>query len=69
MKELLGDSEYGLITDNNETALRKGIQYLLDNPAVLQEYKEKAIIRGEEFKSERTVNNVEKMFLHLMEER
>lgn len=67
MKELLGDSEYGLITDNDESALRDGIQYLLDNPSVLSEYKEKAVTRGEAFKSEQTVKNVEKMFLSLLE--
>ena len=69
MKELLGDSEYGLITDNDESALCEGIRYLLENPSVLSEYKEKAVTRGEAFKSEQTVKNVEKMFLSLLEER
>ena len=69
MKELLGDSEYGLITDNNEAALYEGIRYLLDNPSILNEYRKKAAVRGEDFKSENTVRNVEKMFLDLLEEK
>lgn len=69
MRELLGESEYGLITENNETSLYEGIRYLLDHPSVLDKYKEKAVLRGEKFKSAYTVKAVEKMLLHVLEEK
>lgn len=69
MRELLGDNEYGLITENDENALFEGIRYFLDNPSVLDKYREKAAIRGENFKSKHTVKKVEEMFWNLMEDK
>lgn len=63
MREMLGDHcEYGLITDNTNKALYKGIRSLLDKPYLLKEYKRKACARGEFFRTEKTVSDVEKMF-------
>ena len=49
MREMLGDSEYGLIVDNNDDAFEQGLKKLLDNPDLLQHYKEKAVERGSYF--------------------
>lgn len=66
MKEMLGENnEYGIITENNEDALYKGIKRLLDDPALLAYYKEKAIERGRTFSTEATVRAVEEMLLNL----
>lgn len=66
MREMLGEhSEYGLITDNTDRALYKGIRSLLDNPDLLREYKRKAGVRGDYFRTEKTVNDVEKMLASL----
>lgn len=66
MREMLGENnEYGIITDNNENALYKGIKRLLDDPALMEHYKEKAIERGKSFSTESTVNAVEEMLLNL----
>ena len=63
MREMLGDSEYGLITDNSEEALYQGIKSLLDDPEILSHYKKQAQIRGKSFSIKETVKVVEKMLL------
>ena len=60
---MLGNNEYGLITENSETALYEGIKSLLDNPQLLAYYKQQAEIRGKYFSRESTVNAVEKMLM------
>lgn len=63
MREMLGDSEYGLITDNSEEALYRGIKSLLDSPEMLLYYKKQAQIRGKSFSTKETVKAVEEMLL------
>ncbi len=66
MKEMLGENnEFGLITENSEEALYSGIKNLLDSPELLEHYKKQAEIRGKEFSTEKTVQAVEDMLLHL----
>ena len=67
MKEMLGESdEYGVVTENSEEALYQGVKRLLDNPALLAHYGEKAKERGKMFSTENTVKAVEDMLLSLM---
>lgn len=69
MKEMLGDNnEYGVVTDNDENALYEGIRYLFDNPAILENYKNKAIERGKFFSTEKTVKAVEDIFINTIKE-
>lgn len=65
MKEILGDSEYGLIVENDEDSLYAGIKKIITQTGVLEHYREKAIQRGKEFSTEKTVKAVEEMFLNL----
>lgn len=66
MKEMLGENnEWGIVTENSEEALYQGIKRLLDNPALLAHYKEKALERGKTFSTENTVKAVEDMLLSL----
>lgn len=66
MKEMLGkNNEYGVITDNSEEALYKGIKKLLDNPEMLAYYKRQAQIRGKFFNTDETVKAIEKMLLNM----
>ena len=66
MKEMLGEhNEWGIVTENSEEALYRGIKDLLDNPEKLTYYKEKAIERGKTFSTENTVCAVEEMLLGL----
>ena len=67
MKEMLGENnEYGIVTENDEEALYQGIKRLLDDPALLAHYKEKAAERGKMFSTENTVRAVEEMLDSLM---
>lgn len=64
MKEMLGENnEYGIVTENSEEALYKGIKKLLDNPKLLAHYKKQAELRGQMFSTENTVKAVEEMLL------
>lgn len=66
MKEMLGEhNEWGIVTENDEEALYRGIKFLLDDPAMLARYKEKAAERGKTFSTENTVNAVQAMLLSL----
>ena len=66
MKEMLGENnEWGIVTENDEEALYQGIKHLLDDPALLAYYKEKAAERGKMFSTVKTVKAVEDMFLSL----
>jgi glycosyltransferase involved in cell wall biosynthesis len=63
---MLGEhNEWGIVTENDEEALYLGIKQLLDNPALLAYYKEKAAQRGKSFSTENTVKAVEDMLLSL----
>ena len=65
MKEMLGyNNEYGIVTENDETALLKAIKDLLDSKEKLEYYKEKAIERGKFFSTEKTVAAAENMFIN-----
>ena len=66
MKEMLGENnEWGIVTENDEEALYRGIKRLLDDPALLAHYKEKAAQRGKTFSTENTVKAVEEMLMTL----
>lgn len=66
MKELLGENnEYGIVTENDEEALYRGIRCLLEDPALLAHYREKAKERGKSFSTESTVRAAEEMLDNL----
>ena len=66
MKEMLGEqSEWGLVTDNDEEALYVGIKSLMDDPVLLAHYKKQAALRGKTFSTQNTVNAVENLLLGL----
>lgn len=65
MKELLGNNEFGLITDNDEEALLNGILELLNDQQLLLHYKQKALERGKLFDTQTTIAAVEAFFEEL----
>ena len=67
MKEMLGDNEFGIITENNEDALYEGIKKLLDDRKLLEYYTKKAQERGGAFSTENTVKAVENMLFAIKE--
>ena len=52
--------------ENSEEALYRGIRRLLDDPALLEHYREMAKKRGRDFSTEETVKSVESMLLSLI---
>lgn len=65
MREMLGNDEYGIVTENSEDGLYQGIKKLLDDPKLLAYYKTQAKIRGQKFSTESTVRAVEQMLMTL----
>ena len=65
MKEMLGENnEWGLVVENDEEALYRGIKRLMNDPALLAQYREKAAERGKAFSTEATVKAVEELVCH-----
>ena len=66
MKELLGKhNEWGMVTENQEDALFRGIRLLLNDPALLSHFQTQAALRGKTFRTESTVKAVEDMLRNL----
>lgn len=66
MKEMLGNSEYGIITPNTEDGLYDGIRKLIDNPDLLENYRVKAYQRGKMFSMQNTVSAVQDFLLTIV---
>ena len=62
MREILGDSEYGLITANDDDAFYEGVKRMLTEPGLLEHYAEQARIRGRDFKREKLAKDTEAFF-------
>lgn len=62
MKELLGNSKYGLIVEDSENGLYNGIKQLIDDPKLLRKYKSEAEERGREFKKKKVVSETVTFF-------
>lgn len=65
MRELLGDSEYGLITEMTEDALFNGMKTMLNDEVLRNDYQIKATERGLAFSTERLVQDTEAYFMKL----
>lgn len=59
MKEMLGENEYGVITENSEDSLFAGILRFIEDKEILSYYKKMAQKRGDFFSLENTVQAVE----------
>ena len=66
MRELLGEkNEWGIVTENSEEALYRGIKCLLDDASLLSYYQKQAALRGKTFSTERTVAAVTEFLLRV----
>lgn len=59
MRELLGESQYGIIVSNDESGIYTGIKTMLTDKDKLSGYKRKAQIRGNQFSINETVKRIE----------
>ena len=62
MKELLGDSEYGLIVDDDDEAFYQGMRKMLVDTDKRQQYAAKAEKRGLTMTTAARVNQIENYF-------
>lgn len=68
MRELLGDSEYGLIVENEEEALREGMERLLRGAALRERFAAAAAVRGRDFSAGALAGETERFLINLLEE-
>ena len=68
MRELLGDSEFGLITEDSVEGIYRGMKKLLDDPALREGYARAAKLRGKEFGKEQVLSRTEEFFLENIRE-
>ncbi len=62
MEELLGDSEYGLITKNNSNSLYEGMKKILNDKKLYDKYKKQIVKIKNRFSIEKSVKEIEEMF-------
>ena len=65
MQEILGNSQFGLITENQEEALYGGLKRMLTGQQLRDSYAENAVQRGRCFSTERLVQDTESYFMKL----
>lgn len=68
MRELLGNSEYGLITENSEEGLLNGIRRMLTDSDLRADYAERAAKRGADFSARKLAERTEQFFLNTLKE-
>lgn len=68
MRELLGDSEAGLIVDNSEAAFQEGMERMLRDAALRDAFAERAKLRAARFSASRITGETEKFFIRLAED-
>ena len=66
MEELLGDSEYGIITEDSAEGIYEGLKKMLEDPALRDHYAEAAAVRGKAFSKEKLVGETEAFFRDLL---
>lgn len=67
MREILGDSEFGLVTENSDEAFYEGVKRMLSDPNLREEYARRAAIRGNHFSTGNLVSRTENYFERLVQ--
>lgn len=68
MRELLGDSEFGLITENDDDKLNEGMKKMLADPALRSHYTAMSAARGKDFSAAKLTAQTEKYLEDLLAE-
>ena len=62
-EELLGkNNEYGIVVENSEIGIYKGLKKMLDNSILMEYYRKMAFERGKKFSKKETLQRTEEMF-------
>lgn len=69
MGELLGDCEYGLITDDSVDGIYEGIKRMLDDPGLRKRYAEAAKLRGKAFGKNEVLTRTEEFLADELEKK
>lgn len=67
MKELLGDSQYGLIIEDSVEGIYQGVKKMLDDADLRNMYASKAQERGKNFSKDSLLNKTEQFFYEAVE--
>lgn len=57
-EEILGDSEFGIITEQTDISIYEGVKKIIDSPDLLIYYKDKSIERAKMFSKSETLNTI-----------
>ena len=68
MRELLGNSEAGLIVGNSEAAFLEGMRYMLKTPSIRSAYAKRAEQRADMFSAVRITQKTERFFIKITED-
>lgn len=68
MRELLGDSEFGLVTESNEDGLYEGMKKMLHDEQLRVHYAEKAAERGRDFSAKALAEKTEIFLTEVLNE-
>lgn len=63
MRELLGDSEYGLVTANDDEAFYEGVRCMLTEQGLMQAYAKRAKQRGKDFSGVKLARDTEEFLI------
>lgn len=69
MRELLGNNEFGIVTENSDEGFYLGVKSFLSDQKLSRYYSAKAQERGLDFHTEKLVQDTEKFFFELQNER
>ncbi len=69
MRELLGDSEYGLIVENDDEAFYRGMKRMVQDTALRDEYAIHVAVRGQDFCTEKLAAQTEHFLKELLKEK
>lgn len=62
MEELLGNSEYGVIVENSDEGIYKGVKLMIENREIANAYSKKASVRGKDFYKHNMISKIENFF-------
>lgn len=69
MRELLGDSQYGLITEDSVEGIYSGMKKMLEDPTLRESYAQAAAQRGKAFSKAERIAETENFFRSVLEEK
>lgn len=67
MRELLGNGEYGIVTENDDDAFTDGLRKILSDRQLTDEYTKKAALRGQSFSKDALVRKTQDFLCEILD--